>query len=349
MKKSISKIIIFNLIILLSSCQSNQNNENIDAFLIKKNQEGKLNGNVLVIKKGKTLYEKSFGYTDGTKNIKLNKNYRFIIGSIYKEFPAVAIMQLQEKGFINLDDKISKHLPELPNWAQKISVKNLLQYSSGLPVVPWDEYLQNGLRFNNELVMKGLKSLKKLKFEPGSNYLYSNNNPILLINIVENITQTSFNEYLKKNVFVPVGMSNTIIKPEYPFQDRTLMTIPFNSDFKEDKYNLALNNLLFASTARDMANWLKKLGDFEVVNKSSVKTLSRKAKRGNNIQGPLGNCDWDNDNIIEHAHHGSNFNYECLVRRFKQDEITIVILTNQKNGNVNEISDEIYKIVKEDI
>lgn len=349
MKKNIFKIIIINLIILFSSCQNNQNSQNIDIYLTKKYQEGKLNGNVLVIKKGKTLYEKSFGYTDGSKNKKLNKNYRFIIGSVYKEFPAVAIMQLQEKNRINLDDKISKYLPEFPNWAEKISVKNLLQYSSGLPVVAWGEYFGKGLKVNDDVIMKGLKSIKTLEFEPGSGYLYSNNNPILLINIIESITQISFNEYLEKNVFIPVGMNSTIIKQEYPYKNKTLMSIPFDLDFKEDDYKLSVNNLLFSSTARDMANWLKKLGDFEVVSKNSVKTLSNKAKKGDNIQAPLGNCDWSNDTIIEHAHHGSNVNYECLVRRFKQDEITIVILTNQKHGNVNQISNEVYKIVKEDI
>ncbi len=81
----------------------------------------------------------------------------------------------------------------------------------------------------------------------------------------------------------------------------------------------------------------------------SVKTLSEKAKTGDNIQAPLGACDWKNDKIIEHSHHGSTASYECVVRRFKQDGITIVILTNQKHRNVHDISDEIYNILKKDI
>ena len=88
------------------------------------------------------------------------------------------------------------------------------------------------------------------------------------------------------------------------------------------------------------------MGNFEVVSKSSIKTLSEEAKIGDNIQSPLGRCDWENEKVIEHSHHGSSGNYECVVRRFKQEGITIVILTNQKHSNVYDISNEIYKKIK---
>ena len=92
-----------------------------------------------------------------------------------------------------------------------------------------------------------------------------------------------------------------------------------------------------------MAIWLQKLGDFEIVSKQSVKVLSEEAKGGGNIQAPLGCCNCEGDEIIEHSHHGSSVSYECVVRSFRQEKVIIVILTKQKHGNVYETSDEIYK------
>lgn len=109
---------------------------------------------------------------------------------------------------------------------------------------------------------------------------------------------------------------------------------------------MSVKSLLFNSTASDMATWFEQFEGFKVVSKESVKALSVEAKDGDNIQAPLGRCDWKDEKIIEHSHHGSTANYECVVHRFKQDGITIVILTNQKHQNVYDISNEIYEIIK---
>lgn len=338
-----TKILFLNILISLFGCQSN---ESIETYLNDLHEAGKLNGTVLVIKNGETIFEKSYGYADGSKKIMLSNDYRYNIGSVYKEFPAVSIMQLREKNQLSLEDKISKYIPDLPIWSQKISILNLLQYSSGLPTIGWNDYFSKGINVNDNHIMAEIIGLKDLEFEPGSDYLYSNSNPILLIKIIENITKTSFNEYLQANIFSPYGMENTIIKDEFPYKDKTLMAIPFNTDFEEDDYKLSIKSMLFSSTAQEMSIWFEKLGDFQIINKESLKILSETAKKGDNIQSPLGHCEWENDKVIEHSHHGSTASYECVVRRFKQDGITIVILTNQKQGNVYDISDTLYEMVK---
>ena len=135
------KIILFAIAVFFFAfhqqaiAQKKRIKSSIDIFLQEQFKDGKLNGNVLVVKDGKKIYEKSFGYADGSKKTLLDENYRFNIGSIYKEFPAVAIMQLKEKNLLRTDDKISKYLTGLPEWSEKVSIKNLLQYSSGLPTI----------------------------------------------------------------------------------------------------------------------------------------------------------------------------------------------------------------------
>jgi len=343
-----TKALVAILLLFLSlTILADQNNQGIDIYLTKLAERGKLNGNVLVRKDGKVLYEKSFGYADGTRRTLLNKDFRFNLGSIYKEFPAAAIMQLQEKELLSVDDKLSKFLPDLPGWAAKVSINNLLQYSSGLPRINWGQYFSKGIEVTDDHLYNEIKSVRELSFQPGSNYLYSNANPILLIKIVEIASGKSFGEYLRQNIFEPFNMKNTVVKDRYPYKDKTLMAIPHDMEFNEDQYSIAVKGLLFSSTAQDISRWFEQLEDFKILRKQSVRLLSEKAKEGGNIQSPLGYAEWENDKLVEHSHHGSSGNYECIVRSYKHEGITIAILTNQKHENVHEISRQIYNMLKE--
>ena len=288
----------------------------------------------------------SFGYADGSKEILLTKEYQFGIGSIYKEFPAFAIMQLNEKGLLSLNDNLSMHFDDLPTWSQKISIKNLLQYSSGLPMIRWDEYFGKGESINDDTIFNDLHNIEQLEFEPGDGYLYTNNSPFLLKMIVEKISQQPFYKYATENIFPVANLINTSIKKEFPYIDKTNMAIPFNGEFEEDKYNLNVSGMLITSTAQDLSNWIVKLNSFNILKKESVKFLSEKVKENDEYESPLGQVIWEEDDLTEHTHHGSMANYECIVRYFKKDKIIIVILTNRKNSNVYELSNSIYKLIK---
>ena len=348
-----NQVVLYVLAMLIFGCSQNLNSfapsanpkNEIGAYLKELHRNGKLNGNVLVVKDDQTLYEKSFGYADGSKSILLNKNFRFNIGSVYKEFPAVAIMQLSEKNLLKTDDKIQKYLPDLPNWAKKISIKHLLQYSSGLPNINANEYVSKNLTLTDELILGDLQKIKKLEFEPGTDYLYTNYSPILLMKIVEKITKKNFKDYARENIFEPFGLKGTVIKDQYPYKNKDLMAIPFDKEFKEDKFKTTISGVLFTSTINDMYLWFKQLDSFKIISKDSVKFLSETVKNGDNIQSPLGAGIWKDGKIIEHTHHGSMINYECVVRRFKQDDLTIVILTNQNQRNVYDISNKIREII----
>lgn len=319
----------------------------IDLLLKKKYKEGKLNGNVLVVKNGKVIYEKSFGYANGSKTTLLAKNDKFGIGSVYKEFPAVAIMQLYEKKQLKLEDKISQYIPDLPDWGGKISIKNLLQYTSGLPRVSWRKLYSSGKSLTEKDLFEHIKSVKKLRFEPDSDYLYTNCSPLLLMKVIENISHLTFDQYLTKHILKPFNLSGIVLKNHYPYQDKLSMAMPFNASFVEDKYKLSAKSLLFAASTQGLYQWFRKLSHFEVISESSLRYLAEKYKPAAKFQSPLGRVIFDNKGKeLEHAHHGSNGNHECLVRYFKPIDLSIVVLTNQKHRNVHHISKEIYEIVK---
>jgi len=321
----------------------------IDSLLQKEYKDKKFNGNILVVQKNKTLYEKSFGFANPSRKDNLNKDFKFQIGSIYKEFVAVAVMQLYEKGLIHLEDDIHKYIPELPVWSKSISIKNLLQYSSGLPEVQWAKYFNEDKNITFEEVFEDLKTIKTLNFKPGSGYLYTNYSPLLLMKLIENITHQDFSEYAKQNLF---DSDDIVIKEKYPYTDRSLMAIPFDSKYTIDSYKMALP-ILFASNVRGLYNWFDKIHSNKMISQKSKLFLGKIA----NIltdefkQSPLGivtTCQKETfglPDVIEHTHDGSNGNYQVIARRFNNNDLSIIILTNQKNNNLFDISESIYKIV----
>ena len=318
----------------------------MDTYLTELHQQGKLNGNVLVLKDGKTLYEKSFGYADGNKTHPLTKDYRFNVGSVYKEFPATSIMQLHEQNLLQLDDPVSTYISGLPKWSNRVTITNLLQYASGLPTINWGAYFSKGLPVTDQTILDELKGIQTLQFEPGTDYLYSNSNPFLLIQIIEAVTNMPYIDYVQQHLLTPYGMKGAVIETQYPYPDNTHMALPFNAAFEEDQFNLQVSGLLFSGTARGIANWFQHLDTFQVVSKESVQLLSKTAKEGDNIQSPLGYTQWNNNTLVEHTHHGSSGNYECIVQHYKQDGITIVVLTNQKHGNVHDIAATLYQMAQ---
>ncbi len=302
----------------------------------------KFNGNILVVKNGKTVFEKSVGFADGLNKVPLSTGHRFNVGSIFKELPAVAIMQLQEDGLVRLDDKVSKFLPTLPNWANDVSIKNLLQYTSGLPRVNWGNFEV----VNDANLTRELHAFKKLEFSPGDGYLYTNYSPLLLEKIVETVTKESFPGYTKKHLFEPAGMTNSAFPDEFPYSDRDQMAIPFDKEFVEDQLPFKISGLpfLFATTANDMHRWLDAIHSGKLITKDSLLLISENAAiAGVDTQSPLGNVVVKNNEIVQHQHHGSSGNFESLIVRNNHKQTTIILMTNSKTTDLFKLSKQIAK------
>ncbi|WP_253278896.1 serine hydrolase [Psychrobacillus sp. FJAT-21963] len=160
---------------------------------------------IVVIKDGKTLYEKGFGHdSDGDP---LTAKSIIGIASGSKPFTAFAVLQLVDKGKIKLDHSIVNYLPELKlndkRWEQ-VTVRHLLSHTSGLPnptIVAPANTLKEGV---------GRLHDWKLQSNPGEKYLYSNANYWTLAYLVEEISGMEFNDYLTQNVFSPLGMNDSL-------------------------------------------------------------------------------------------------------------------------------------------
>jgi len=172
---------------------------------------GQFMGSVLVAENGEVILAKGYGLADAEKNIPNTPETKFGIGSITKQFTAMLVTQLVEKGKLRLDNTIADFLPDFPeDTGKKITVEMLLCHTSGLPFPEGiekyyyastkDEYLQEFIKQLNE---------EGLRFAPGDGYGYSNAGYFILGLIIEKVTGKSYEEVLSEQILNPLGMSQT--------------------------------------------------------------------------------------------------------------------------------------------
>jgi CubicO group peptidase (beta-lactamase class C family) len=170
------------------------------------------NGNVLVAREGKIIYQQALGYADLSSGRMLNDSSVFELASLSKQFTAMAIMICKEKGLLSYDDNIKKFFPRLPY--DNITVRNLLTHTSGLPSYEtqfekhWDH---RKIAFNKDVIDVLAQLKDTLFFKPGSKWQYSNTGYALLASIIEKVSGTTYNDFLYKNVFQPLGMTHTFV------------------------------------------------------------------------------------------------------------------------------------------
>ena len=173
---------------------------------------------VVVVKNEQILYNNAFGYADKPRNIKATPDTVYHWWSMTKIPTAIAIMQLQEQGKLNLDDAVTKYVPWFDvvypsNDSPVITIRHLLQHTSGLPdtipaMIGWVHH-DDGTRDQTEIVKKHLSDFNKLKFTPGEKAVYSNLNYMVLGAIIESISGQSYETYIAQHILEPLKMSQT--------------------------------------------------------------------------------------------------------------------------------------------
>ncbi|WP_426473827.1 serine hydrolase domain-containing protein [Chryseobacterium balustinum] len=333
-KKLTSIFVILLLSLNTLSAQKEKVND-IDSLLKWYEQAGLFNGNVLVSKNNKVIYSASFGFTDAAKTKKLTPDYRFNIGSITKEFSGVAIMQMQEKGKLKLDDKVSKFIPELPKWANEVRIKDLLQYTSGLPNINWKKIT------NDKDLFDGLMLIDSLNFKPGTKYDYNNNNIFLRQFIIERLAGMPYKKYAEKFIFKPCKMNSSILTP---FENEENIARGFNNYSVPDKADLPVTGGTYLTTA-DLLKWADCLHKNKIITVKSVYELGQQFNL-QETQSALGQAKYKNEKLTAHLHDGRAGNYEAILVSDIDEQFTIILLGNNYNGKVFEISDAISAILK---
>lgn len=165
---------------------------------------------------GRVATSMSLGDADRARGAKNTAETRFRIGSMYKMFTAVAVLQLVEQGRVELDAPLARYLPDYPNaeLADKVTIRHLLTHTGGTGDIFTDAYQaqRTAIREHDDYVR--LFGNRAVEFAPGSREAYSNYGFVLLGAIIERVTGSSFHDVLRERIFMPAGMHDTGAEPE---------------------------------------------------------------------------------------------------------------------------------------
>ncbi len=341
----------------------------IDSLLTSLYNNGNFDGNILIAEKGEVIYKKSFGFSSEITKEKLDENSIFELASVSKQFTAMAIVILKEKGKLSYDESISKYIPELSCYSN-VTIRNLLNHTGGLPdyMEVMDSTFDKNTIATNDDIIKTFSMLKTpVLFEPNEKWVYSNTGYALLASIIERVSGMSFGDYLQDAIFKPLQMTNTFVyrrrfAPQkvsnyaygYVYSD-ILKKYLLPDDLEETKMVLWLDGIVgdgtVNSTINDLLKWDRALYTNKLVSEKSKEEIFASPELNDKSKTNYGfgwilEANGVYGNIVNHT--GGWPGYRTLIERHIQNDKTIIVLLNHINDNttipVNEIRKMLYNI-----
>jgi CubicO group peptidase (beta-lactamase class C family) len=207
------------LSLFLPACSSQQQPqdqaeaiEKVDKLFSKWDKKDSPGCAMAIIKDGKIIYKRGYGMADLERDVPITPKSVFDIASTSKQFVAMCILLLEEEKKLSLDDDIRKHIPEMPDYGDTITVRHMIHHTSGIR-----DYLvlmsMAGMSYANDYpeaqIIELIARQKALNFKPGDEHLYSNSGYFLLGEIVRRVSGKTLGEFAKEKIFKPLGMKAT--------------------------------------------------------------------------------------------------------------------------------------------
>ncbi|NET31924.1 MAG: beta-lactamase family protein [Cyanothece sp. SIO1E1] len=307
--------------------------DTIDDYITPYVITGDFSGCVTISKENTIIYNQCFGKANHAFNIDNTLRTKFKIGSISKQFTATAILLLEEKGLLKTEDKLSKYFPSFRN-VQDISIQQLLNHTSGiidifnLPAFSALSCQKTSLGELSEIILS-----TEVLFAPGERYQYSNGGYAILAQIIEHLTQKSYGDFLRQNIFEPLGMASTGHNNDHEIIEQ--LAIGYDPSGYRDlvSTNFISNELLkgsgsLYSNTDDMLKWIRALKNRSLLTKESSEKFF--TNYGNNygygisIYSPFGKEAFGHDGRIN--------GYIADYLHYKEDDLSVVVLGNVQSG-----------------
>lgn len=322
------------LIIALVCCASvSAQVDKIDGYVKAEMERQKIPGvSLAVLRKGKIIALKSYGLANVEHQVPVKPETVFQSGSIGKQFTAAAVMILVEEGKISLDDKISKYFTAAPETWKNITVRHLLNHTSGMGDYPPEVDLRKDYTEDEYLVF-----IKKspLIFETGAKWDYSNTGYVTLGALVRRVTGKFYGDFLRERIFQPLGMKTARVISEadivpnraagYRLENGELK----NQEWVSPSTNTTADGALYF-TILDLAKWDAALYADKPLKQSSLAEMWTPARLTDGKTKDYG-FGWHTGRIGNRRlfHHGGAWQgFKSYIVRFPDDKLTIVFLAN---------------------
>lgn len=289
---------------------------------------------VLVLKNGEELLHKQYGFASLELMTPIPSNGSFEIGSVTKQFTAAAILKLEEEGKLSLNDDFTQYI-EFDTNGKKVTIQNLLDHTSGIPSyteIPsfWEISTRTLERDTLLRIVEGEDFL----FEPGEALIYNNTGYFLLGLIIEKLSEMSYEEYLSKTIFEPLGMNNTYYCSHSKVVEGKVYGYNLGKEGLEQKAHLnhtwpyAAGSL--CSTTKDLGIWLEALhgGEFFSEEQYTIFTTPGTLNDGTAVRYAKGLTNFINYGHSEISHGGGINGFLSQATYFPDEKLSIICLVN---------------------
>jgi CubicO group peptidase (beta-lactamase class C family) len=356
---------VFILIVFVFCCTAvfsqRINYEKVDSIISILASNNKFSGVVLIAENGKVKYNKAIGYIDYANLKPLNKNSIFELASVSKQFTAMTIMMVKEKGLLHYDDLVEKYI-NIPY--KGMTIKQLLTHTSGLPDYQaiMDSYWDKSKVAGNDDIINYLNKYAPPKlFEPGEKYLYSNTGYVLLASILEKVSGRDFIVFCNTEIFNKLKMNHTAIrslKEKAEIKNFAIghVFVPERNDyiradsFPSSNYTIWLGNRKgpgrISSTAEDLLKWDQALYSNTLINQNTLAEAFLPMRLNNGTISNYG-FGWDlrpAENIV--WHNGDNPGYKTIIIRFLKSNITLIVLCNNATDAFENLTAELKNCIQ---
>lgn len=340
-----SLLIVF---LLTFSIQAQSLDQKIDAMASEMYPKDGPGVSILIAKDGKPIYQKAFGLANLELNTPMTTGNVFEIGSITKQFTAVAILMLEEQGKLSVNDDILKYIPDYPTNGKTITIHNLLNHTSGIKSytsMPSFRDLAAQDMTPTELIDK-FKN-EPMDFDPGEKFLYNNSGYILLGHIIEVVSKMSYEDYIEKNIFEKLGMTNSyygsnnqIIHNRADGYQEGSKSFE-NSNYLSMTLPYAAGSLM--STTDNLLIWQNALNSYKLISKESYEKAIHGSTLNNDEHISYG-YGLIEDNIsgstaIQHG--GGIFGYTTMGVYFPEEKVFVSALSNCNCKDVSTLAKKI--------
>jgi CubicO group peptidase (beta-lactamase class C family) len=305
-------------------------------------------GSVIIIQDGRIIYKKAYGMADLEAHVAATTATNYRLASFTKQFTAMCIMMLAERKKLSFDEPLPAFFPDFPAYGKQITVRHLLTHTSGL--LDYEDLMPADTKV--PILDKGalelLKKQDKTNFPPGSEYRYSNSGFVVLALIVEARSGMSFAQFLKKNIFDPLGMAHTVA-----FENgiSTVSNRAYGYTRREKRYERTDQSMTSSTlgdggiytSVDDLFYWDQALYTTKLVKRESLEqawapfTLTS----GKRTEYGFGWFVKDYRGLHTVQHDGSTIGFRTTILRVPERKFTVIALVNRNEGKPEEIAKKI--------
>lgn len=345
-KKILSVFGIF--LISFSSAFGQNHTKEIDAYLKSEYPADGPGVSFLIAKDGKPIYQKAFGMANLELQVPMTPNNVFEIGSMTKQFTAVSILMLEEQGKLNIEDDITKYIPDYPTQGKKITIHQLLNHTSGIKsYTNMSKFISMARTDMSPKELIDVFKKEPMDFDPGDQFLYNNSGYILLGYIIEVASGETYPDFIQKNIFDTLGMTSSSygsmqnIVPNRASGYSESENGYVNADYLSLTLPYAAGSIM--STTSDLLEWENALNSNILIKKESYEKAIHGStlNDGSHISYGFGLEEGDVNGSPSIQHGGGIFGYTTMGIYLPKEKIYVVGLTNCDCKNISSVATKI--------